>query len=192
MQSTNGVIYQWTFLLSQLAQELVITNGTFGFDPYQGPQCCITLQSSTPGDLPWPDRADCPIPSVVAELTLLSGDSMAYKDLPDLRKAIFGAIQKYFCQCDQKVWYVVFPFSVHGSRETISLQDICNEQADYRGRKSLWWSRKLVINNYGYFTVLDLGPLIANRRQFCVDTASYNIDTPHLFFIFTYTLRKYL
>jgi hypothetical protein len=106
-KSTRGVVYQWTFVLSQQAQESTTANGTTGFDPYQGPLCCITLQASTSTDLPWPHRADCPIPSVVAELILMSGGSLAYDDLADQRKAVFEAIQAFFCPCDQKVWYDV-------------------------------------------------------------------------------------
>ena len=145
MQSTRGVVYQWTFVLSQQAQESITANGTTCFDPYQGPLCCVTLRASTSTDLPWPDRADCPTPSVVAELILMSGGNLAYDDLPGLRKAVFEAIQAFFCPCDQKVWYDVCLFLyiiMHDSKKTvISLQDICYQQADYRRRKILWWSR---------------------------------------------------
>ena len=112
VQSTRGVVYQWTFVLSQQAQESITANGTTCFDPYQGPLCCVTLRASTSTDLPWPDRADCPTPSVVAELILMSGGNLAYDDLPGLRKAVFEAIQAFFCPCDQKVWYDVCLFSI--------------------------------------------------------------------------------
>ena len=107
LQSQSGIFYQWTFILPQLTQasaSAAATNGICG-DPYQGPECCLTLPASGEElDPPWPNRAHCVVPSVIAELTLVTGSNIADNDLVNLKQAIFDAIWKYLCPDGQKVW----------------------------------------------------------------------------------------
>ena len=60
-----------------------------------------TLKASN-NDLPWPDRATCTVPSVVAELILVSGTSISDADLLSLKDKVFDAIQTTSAQVDRK------------------------------------------------------------------------------------------
>ena len=57
-------------------------------------------------EIEWPRRVESTVPTIFAELILLSGTSVAKNELSQLKDVIFLAIKTHFCPVGQKVWYV--------------------------------------------------------------------------------------
>ena len=116
LQNAPGRGYQWSFIipllqpssvpLSPLSPSLSYSS-TDG--PYAGPECCVTLPVFGDDDGHcWPHRVKKTVPTVIAELTLMSSTSPAVQaELKQLKTAVFEAIQMHLCPVGQKGWYVI-------------------------------------------------------------------------------------
>ena len=84
--------------------QLVQASYSGSTNSHMGPEYCMTLPASTRGDVGWPHRVECPVSTVVAELILVSGNSVDKDTLPTLKKCVFDAIKCYLCPTGLKVW----------------------------------------------------------------------------------------
>ena len=111
-QNAPGRGYQWSYIipLSQPstvpASPLTPTSSYSSTDgPYTGPECCVTVPAPQ-DDQSWPHRVHTTVPTIFAELILMSGADTSEAELSQLKDFVFEAIKMYLCPVGQKVWYV--------------------------------------------------------------------------------------
>ena len=74
-------------------------------DPFQGPDCCVTLPVHSTGGEGWPLRVTGTVPTVFTEL-ILYGSSIVETMRHDLQTNVAEAVRLYLCPKGQRVWYV--------------------------------------------------------------------------------------
>ena len=114
-QNAPGRGYQWSYIIPLLQSSTVpasplmptssYSSSTDG--PYTGPECCVTVPAPQ-DDQSWPHRVHTTVPTIFAELILMSGADTSETELSQLKDFVFEAIKMYLCPVGQKVWYVSY------------------------------------------------------------------------------------
>ena len=75
-------------------------------DPFEGPDCCVTLPVHSTGGAGWPVRVTgTAVPTVFTEL-ILFGTSIVEAMRLELQRNVAEAVKLYLCPKGQRVWYV--------------------------------------------------------------------------------------